>query len=155
MGDVNPLRSIKKIITSQNLRKDLEVGRSKSCSFASIYLSNPFIYQKKYQLVDPFPQPNCFTTPNGRKRIVKALLHPCSYSEDCLLCRQTYTDKLDHLLTTCPRISDNRKELNLRLSLYNYPLDHFPLKKTEFLKLALKKKVWRNCLTKFLVDTNY
>ena len=76
---INPLRAIKRIIISKNLREDLEKGRPKKCSFAKIFLHNPFAYQKNYHLPEPFCQPDLFETPNGRKRFVKGLLHPCSY----------------------------------------------------------------------------
>ena len=58
--NVNPLLSIKRQIISHNLRTDLETGRSKGSSFTSLFLINPFNYQKNYHLVDPFTQPNCF-----------------------------------------------------------------------------------------------
>ena len=139
---------------SKNLRDDLEKGRSKKCSFANIFLSNPFTYQKNYHLPEPFWQTDLFAAPNGRKRFVKAILHPCSYKEECLLCRQIKKDKLDHFLTDCPRLSELRKELHLKLKLYNFPLENIPLK-NELLRLALEKKAWRNSLTNFLIDADF
>ena len=50
---LNPLHYIKRVIISHNLRSDLEEGRTRNCSFSKIYLANPFLYQKKYQIVDP------------------------------------------------------------------------------------------------------
>ena len=67
-GKLNPLHSIKKTITSQNLRKDLEVGRTRKCSFANIFLSNIFAYQKTYHIVEPFCRKSGFASPDGRKR---------------------------------------------------------------------------------------
>ena len=151
---INPLLAIKIIIISKNLREDLEKGRSKKCSFANIFLRNPFAYQKNYHLPEPFCQPDQFATPNGRKRFVKAILHPCSYKEECLLCRQIYTDKLYHFLTECPRLSKPRKQLHLKLELYNFPLEKLLLN-DKLLGLALEKNAWRNSLTKFLIETDF
>ena len=108
-GDVNPLNSIRKIIISQNLRKDLETGRTRKCSFASIFLTNVFLYQKTYQIVQPFCQAKGFASQDGRKRFVKALLHPCSYLDICPLCRSKQMDICDHLITSCSRIPNRRK----------------------------------------------
>ena len=154
-ASLNPLSEIKKVIISRNLQKDLEVGRSKSGSFVSLFLTNVFSYQKNYHLVEPFLQPNCFDSPNGRKRFVKALLHPCSYLEECVLCREQCKDKLKHLLTTCTLASGKRKELLLQLTLYNFPRQQFPLEKDELLNSALKSIIWRKCFTKFLIDTEF
>ena len=153
--NVNPLNSIKRKIISHNLRLDLETGRSKSCSFASIFLGNPFKYQKKYHLVDPFQQPDCFDSPDGRKRFIRALLHPCSYLQTCTHCKQQYRDKFDHFLTTCPAIFDLRKKLYLKLAFYNFPRDRIPPVKIDALNLALNNRILRKCLISFLVDSDF
>ena len=151
---VNPLHFIKRTIISKNLRTDLETGRTKACCFASIFLSNPFTYQKNYHLVEPFRQPESFASANGRKRFVKALLHPCSYFKACPYCNQQQKDMLDHFLTTCSRLSELRKELYLRLAFYNLPRDRIPLNKNDALNLTLNNRILRNCLLMFLVDTD-
>ena len=84
---LNPLQCIKKIIISKNLRIDLEIGRAHNSSFAKIYLKNEFLYQQDYHIVEPFNKANCFLSPEGRYRFIKALLHPCSYTLECPLCR--------------------------------------------------------------------
>ena len=152
---INPLRYIKKVITTHNLSVDLKEGKTRECTFSKIYLINPFLYQKKYQLVEPFIQANCFSSPSGRKRFVKALLHPNSYLENCSLCGEQYRDICDHLITTCPRISDSRKKLRMKLTLYNYPNDDFPLSKEGVIKNALSSRVWRKCFTDFLTEVDY
>ena len=48
---LNPLRSIKKIIMSADLQKNLEAGPAQICSFTTNFLSNLFTYTKNYQLV--------------------------------------------------------------------------------------------------------
>ena len=154
-ASLKPLHEIKKVIISKNLQNDLDASRSKSCSFISLFLTNAFSYQKKYHLVEPFLQPNCFDLPNGRKRFIKALLHPCSYLEECVFCREQYKDKLKHLLTACPLTSGKRKELLLKLSLYNFPRQQFPLEKDKLLNAALTSRIWRKCFTKFLIDTDF
>ena len=128
---------------------DLKSVASRIYSYATL-----FAYQKNYHLPEPFCQPDQFATPNGRKRFVKAILHPCSYKEECLLCRQIYTDKLYHFLTECPRLSKPRKQLHLKLELYNFPLEKLLLN-DKLLGLALEKNAWRNSLTKFLIETDF
>ena len=152
---LNPLHYIKRAITTYNLRKDLEHGRTRNCSYAKIYLLNPFSYQKKYQLVEPFGQANCFSSPNGRKHYTRALLHPCSYLDSCPLCGEQTRDTCDHLLTTCPRIPDPRKKLHLKLSLYNYPATHFPLTKSSIIELSLSNRLWRKCFAEFLKEVDF
>ena len=151
----NPFLAIRKIVLAQNLRKDLEIGRTKKCSFAKIFLSDLDFHQKNYQLPETFRQPDCFDTPNGRKRVVKAILHPCSYEQHCDLSEDTYKDKFHHFLTSCPGLSGYRKELYLRLTFYSFPKDIFPVTKTQFLQRVLGLKIWRCCIAKFLIDTDF
>ena len=152
---LNPLHFIKKVIISHNLRVDLNEGRTRKSTFSKIYLVNPFVYQEKYQILEPFTQENCFSTSNGGKRFVKALLHPASYLENCTLCGVQHSDICDHLLTSCPRTPHHRKKLRLKLILYNYPIDKFPLTKESIFKNALGNKAWRKCPTDFLIDVDY
>ena len=86
---------------------------------------------------------------------MKALLHPCSYEEKCSLCGQSYTDKLSHLLSICQQISGYRKELLLKLNLYNFPKSHVKTCKENFLGMILEKKVWIKCFGKFLIDVDF
>ena len=151
----NPLLAIRRIIIAQNLRKDFEIGRTKKCSFAKIFLSDPNFHQKNYQLPETFRQPDCFETPIERKKVVKAILHPCSYEQNCDLCDDSYKDKFHHFLTSCPRLTGYRKELYLRLTFYSFPKDLFPMNKTQFLERVLGHKKWRCCLAKFLTDTDF
>ena len=154
-GRLNPLHYIKRTIISQNLRSDLNRGRTRTCSFASIFLTNVFAYQKTYHIVSPFDQLNCFASPDGRKRFIKALLHPCSYMEDCPLWKQKHRDICDHLINACPRIPHLRKKLQLKLTLYNYPSNNLPLKKAEIIRNALRNSIWRKCFTEFLTEIDY
>ena len=152
---LNPLHLIKVAITNQNLRADLEDGRTRNNSFSKNYLVNPFIYQKKYQIVEPFGQANCFSSPDRRKRFIRALLHPCSYLENCSLCGVQTRDLCDHLLTTCQRIPDPRKKLRLKLTLYNYPADYFPLTKSSLIQYSLTNALWRKCFADFLNEVDF
>ena len=154
-GNHNPLHSIKKAIISQNLRKDLEAGRARKCSFANIFLANIFTYQKNYHIVEPFCRKSGFASPDGRKRFVKALLHPCSYLDVCPLCREKHYDICDHLITSCSRIPERRKKLNLTLKLYNFPSETFPLNKANILEQSLDNRLWRKCFTEFLSEIDY
>lgn len=152
---INPLRAISRIITSQNLQEDLEKGRLNSCPFTKIFLSDPTQYQKGYHLPDLFLQPDCFEKPNGRKRVVKALLHPCSYYVECSLCHRNYRDKFSHYLADCSRISGFRREFLLKLKLYDFSMHRIPMTKIDFLSEILWNKTWRKCLSKFLVDIDF
>ena len=152
---LNPLHYIRKVVISHHLRDDLEVGRTRNCSFSKIYLADPFVYQKSYHIVKPFTQENCFTSRKGRKHFIKALLHPASYSENCPLCLEENTDMCEHLLTTCPRIPDFRKKLHLKLTLYNYPVENHLVSKLGIIKNSLINKAWRKCFTEFLADVDY
>ena len=93
-------------------------------------------------------------SPLVRKHFIKALLHPCSYPEYYPLCGEQTSDICDHLLTTCPRISDPRKKLHLKLTLYNYPANHFPLTKSTVIQLSLTNGVWRKCFADFLREVD-
>ena len=140
---------------SENLRKDIEIGRHNACAFANIFLTNASYYGKKYLLAEPFNHPDCFDSPDGRKRFVKAVLAPCSYKEQCITCKQKHQDKFYHFLNECHQIAGIRKEMFLKLDLYNFPTNQLPLNKTEFLKLVLRNRTWRKCLSDFLIDTNF
>ena len=151
---LNPSHYIKRIIIAKNLRTDLEIGRTRNCSFARIYLTNAFLYQKTYHIVEPFDQANCFTFPEGRYRFIKALLHPCSYSEECPLCRLQQKDTCEHFITFCTKTVDAKRKLLLKLTLYNYPT-RAPLNKVDIIEHSLGNRVWRKCFTDFLTEINY
>ena len=146
---------MKGTISSHNLSKDLQIGRTRNCSFSILYLKNIFSYQKDYHLIAPFCQPDCFATPKGRKHFVRAFLDPCTYLRECEFCGQSCFDKLDHLLQNCSRTSEFRNELHLKLVLYNFPKERLPLKKAEFWEAAFKSRIWRKCAVKFLLDTEF
>ena len=151
---LNPLRSIKKIIITKNLRNDLEVGRPHTCSFATIFLSNPFTYQKNYHLVEPLNKLDYSSYPN-ESQIHKALLDPRSYQKNCQHCGVQAEDLLTHFLTQCSVLSKTRRLFQLKLLLYNFPNEDFPPHKNLLLKLALNNACWRKCLANFLVDCEY
>ena len=151
---LNPLRSIKKIIISKNLRNDLEVGRPHTCSFATIFLSNLFTYQKNYHLVEPLSKLD-YSSNLNESQIYKALLDSCSYQKDCKHCGLQVHDLLTHFLTQCPALSEIRRLLQLKLLLYNFPNEDSPPQKNLLLKLALNNACWRKCVAKFLKDCDY
>ena len=151
----NPLIGIRKLIITSNLRKDLEIGRSRKSSFATVFLSNIFLYQKTYHIVEPLKQINFFASSSARKRFFKAILHPCNYSDECFRCRQKTNDMLDHLLTRCIHTLEMRNTLKLELTLYNYPNTHISRKKHQLLEKVLTKRTWLKCFTKFLIDVDF
>ena len=150
-----PLRYIKRVIVARNLRLDLEAGRSRNCTFSNIYLLDPFSYQEKYHIVEPCGNADCFSSPPARRHFIKALLHPCSYPQNCPFCSEQTSDICDHFLTTCPRLPDPRKKLHLKLTLYNYPANHFPLTKASAILLSLTNRVWRKCFADFLNEVDF
>ena len=97
---LNPLKHIRRIITSQNLRKDLDIGRAQNCSFTTNFLTNFFLYQKTYHILESFNQAYCFASLEGRKRFIKALLHPSSYDEECPQCKRHHKYICEHLTVT-------------------------------------------------------
>ena len=105
--------------------------------------------------IEPFCRLQGFSSPDGRKRFVKALLHPCPYMDKCPLCREEHMDVCDHLITSCSRIPDPRKRLQLKLRLYNFPTESLPLNKNNILVRAMDNSVWRRCLTEFLSEIDY
>ena len=152
---LNVLHYIKRIIISQNLRNDLDHGRTRNSCFTKNYLTNPFCYQKNYHVVLPFSQANCFSSANSRKRFIKALLHPCSYPDRCPLCGEQTSDLCEHMLTTCARIPDPREQLHRKLILYDYPKTHFPLTKTDIIERSLTNRLWKKCFAKFLTEVDF
>ena len=107
-------------------------------------------YQKKYHIVHPFRQANCFSSANGRKRFIKALLHPGTYLDSCPLCGEHTNDICEHMLTKCTRIPGPREKLHRKLILYDYPQTHFSLTKTAIIEHSLTIRLWRKCLAEFL-----
>ena len=151
----NPLNAMKRVILSQNFRGDYEVGKGRNCPFASLFLADPESRKQGYRLPEVFRQPRCFEAPGGRKRLVRVLLHPCTYDEDCTLCGQKYRDKFGHFMAVCPRIVGYRKSLFLKLRFYDFPVHRLPLSKICFLDLATRNRIWRSCLADFLEKTDF
>ena len=120
---LNPLHSIKKIIISKNLRNDLEVGRAHTCSYASIFLSNPFTYQKKYHIVEPFNKLDYSSYPN-ESQIHRALLDPCSYKKNCQHCGLQIEDLFTHFLTQCPELIGTRR-ISIKVIARHFPKRRF------------------------------
>ena len=152
---LNPLRSIKKIILTKNLRNDLEIGRIHTCSFSNIFLSNPLIYQKKYQVIEPFNRIDYSSCPNDSHVFIKTLLDPNSYTKECEHCGLRCKDMCTHLLTQCQKLTESRNIFHMKLSFYNFPMENLPLQKNALLKLIFNKVCWRKCLAQFLKDARY
>ena len=152
---MNPLQNIKRIIIAANLRKDMQIARDCTCSFTSIFLSNPFKYQKKYHIVDPLQRPDNSTFPNDSKVFVRTLLDPNTYEKKCQHCSRATKDIFSHFLNQCPKLLKSRRLLELNLSLYNFPKQQFPLNKNALLTLAFGNTCWRKCLANFLMEGNF
>ena len=116
-------------------------------SFSTIFLSNPFIYQKNYHIVEPFNRTDYSSIPNDSPFLIKALLDPNSYMKECQHCSLLCKDVCTHLLSQCQKLVESRKKFYRKLYLYNYSHDNFPLKppeKNTLLNLAFGKRgsVW-------------
>ena len=151
---VNALIHIKKLILSHYLSKDLKAGRDIACAFTSIYLSNPFIYQETYHLVEPFGASDYFNFQNKRA-LVKALLDPDSYMKECLHCGSPHSDTLTHFLKDCPTLREPTHSLDLKLTLYDFPKKLSIVDKSELLSLIFRKICWAKCLATYLTDSGY
>ena len=110
-------------ILAYNLASDLERGREFPCSFSDIYLSNVFSYQEFYHLVKPFRTFNFFPSIDIRRCIIRVLLYPRTFETSCPHCHGKFEDILKHFLFNCSFISLQRKVMNDKLRLYNFPGD--------------------------------
>ena len=150
----NPNIYIKKQVLKYNLKVDLKIGRSTSCGFSDVYLQNLFLYQEKFQLIKPFNVFNFFSSSSARTLIIRALLHPRHYMQDCGKCSSASKCIFDHLLYDCTNLMDQRRDLRNMLNFYNFPKDCI-LNKSKFLATCLEKKAWAKCLTDYLEKANY
>ena len=78
-GLTNPASFIKDKILAFGLKEDSSIGRNRSCAFTDIYLSNIFVYQKSYHLVEPFHDKDFFTSASARCSVTKFLLHSLAF----------------------------------------------------------------------------
>ena len=152
---LNPLMSIKNIILTANLRNDLQIGRVHTCSFTTIFLSNPFIYQKKYHIVQPFNCTDYSSFPNDSPIFIKTLLDPNSYMKECQHCGLLFKDICTHFLTQCQKLTKSRDIFCRKLFFYNFPKENLPFEKNLLLKLIFSNVCWRKCLAQFLKDSGY
>ena len=120
---------------THNLASDLERGRKFPCSFTDIYLSNVFSYQEFYHLVKPFRTFNFFPSIEIRRCIIRVLLYPRTFETSCPHCHGKFEDILKHFLFNCSFISLQRKVMNDKLRLYNFPGDTIYNIKALLLKL--------------------
>ena len=97
-GLTNPASFIKDKILAFSLKKDLSIGRNRSCAFTDIYLSNIFSYQKSYHLVEPFLEKDFFTSASARFFVNKFLLHSRAFHRRCNFCSLGFKDILLSLL---------------------------------------------------------
>ena len=59
---VNPNLFIKEKVKKYHLKRELQIGRNKSCAFSHIYLQNKFLYQEDFHLIQPFKTLNFFSS---------------------------------------------------------------------------------------------
>ena len=149
----SPASYIKNKILIFNLRQDLEVGRQRPCAFRDIYLSNKFVYQKSYHLVEPFLNQDFFQSASARCKMVKVLLYPRTFSRKCLYCSLEFKDILSHIFSR-KNVEKYTRLLRSKLRLYNFPADKMR-EDNNFLGTVIRRKIWTKCFTEFLVDVDY
>ena len=135
-----------------HLSKDLSAGRKTECSFSTQFLSNPFIYQKKYQILEPLRKVGLFNSTDARKSFYRALLDNCPYTRTCPYCDGNFKDLLHHQLFSCHRLN---KERAILLSKFDklkgskLPDIQFTYKH-QIMSVALTNKKILNAYTSFL-----
>ena len=68
---------------------------------------------------------------------------------------KSVTGKKHCLTVSCPSTTEPRKKLHLKLALYNYPEDEFPLNKANLIGQSLSNRLWRKCFTDFLTEIDF
>ena len=137
----NPMLWIKKIVCDFNLSSDLSVGRKTACSFSAQFLKNPFIYQKKYQILEPFRKLGQFHSTDARKRFHRALLETSKFLRPCSHCGSSFYDLLQHQLFSCKGLAKMRA--TLLTYLHSYKSRNLPYtlsSKHAIMAAALKNK---------------
>ena len=51
---VNPNQFIKNKVIKYHLKRELQIGKNKSCAFSDVYLQNKFLYQEDFHLIKSF-----------------------------------------------------------------------------------------------------
>ena len=142
---------------NHNLSLDLTTSRAAVCSFSVLFLKNPFIYQKKYQILEPFRQLGKFRSSKARSRFFKALLDTCTFKHCCNFCGDSFCDLLNHQLFNCRRLLKERTELldKTRLCLRTKEQATAITDKHLLIAYALENNKVLCYFTKFLANTNY
>ena len=151
----NPFRMIKRIVSSKSLFDDLARGRTRTSPFSAVYLSNPFRYQKRYQLVDVFLEIGAFHTRKAQAKFVRALLYGGAFRVKCGSCNAEFTNLLDHKLFRCHATARLRQRLKANLNLYNLPSDMRFSSAADYFEISRENRLWRKCFTSFLVDADF
>ena len=151
----NPLRMIKRIVSSKSLSDDLAGGRTRTSPFSAVYLSNPFRYQKRYQLVDVFLELGAFHTRKAQAKFVRALLYGGAFRVKCSSCNGEFTDLLGHKLFRCHATARLRQRLKAKLNLYNLPSGMRFSSAADYFEISRANRLWRKCFTSFLVDADF
>ena len=141
-------------VLAYNLASDLERGRNFPCSFTDIYLSNIFSYQESYHLVKPFRTFNFFSSIDIRRCIIRVLLYPGTFETNCSHCHGQFKDILTHFVFNCSFIHFQRKIMNDKLRLYNFPCCTISNIK-DFIAKTFEHKLWVKCLAEFLTEIKF
>ena len=147
-------RTITDKVRMYNLASDLESGRKFPCCFTDIYLSNVFSYQKSYHLVKPFKTFNFFPSIDIRRCIIRVLLYPRTFETSCCYCHGKFKDILKHYVFDGRNILLQRKRMNDKLRMYNFPQGTaHNIKK--LVATTLENKLWVTCLAEFLIEIKF
>ena len=141
-------------ILAYNLASDLERGRKFPCSFTDIYLSNIFSYQESYHLVKPFRTFNFFSSIDIRRCIIRVLLYPRTFETSCSHCHGKFKDILTHFVFNCSFILLQRKIMNNKLRMYNFPCCTISNIK-DFIAKTFENKLWVKCFAEFLTEIKF
>ena len=155
-GTVNPLNSIKRVITTYYLKKDLATAMSKHCFFTNLYLKGNAAYGKKYTLVKPFTKVGMFRTSSARTEFIRALLNTNTYLKKCKFCSTTFYNLLGHQLIQCPNLITERETLKHKLTFYGFSAS-FPQQTCDLTGLVMHTLWNKNlllALTEFLEIIN-
>ena len=137
------------------MSNDLEKSRKRQCPFSKVYLSNPFYYQKKYNLVDVFQKLDAFHERNAQPKFIRALLHCGTFLRLCNFCKCEFSDLLDHQIFHCFATASYREKLNAYLKLYNLPTHLRPSSTTDYFNISRDNKLWRKSFIQSLYDVDF
>ena len=90
-----------------------------------------------------------------RRCVIKVLLYPRTFETKCPYCDGGFKDILKHFLLDCSYISPQRKAMNDKLRLYNFPGKITIYNIESFIAKTLENRLWVKCLAEFLIEIKF